>query len=148
MRHLVAIVTLLVLGGCVDDIVDASYATLTDAEKEGAIARGWIPAWLPRSASRIDESHNLDTNVSILRVTFDSGEPWDVPSSCSLIRAEDAEAPAIRKGWWPRDVPYGCSTSTSVVPPRHAYYRCDKGEAYLALNRGQGEFLYWRPHAS
>lgn len=147
MKYVLSVVALSLLGGCAVEVLDARYATLRDAEKDGAIARGWIPAWLPRSASNIDESHDLDTNVSVLRAAFESGESWDAPSSCSVIRAEDAKDPAIHRAWWPADVPYGDSGTSRSAPPRHAYFRCNQGASYLAVDRGQGELLYWRPHA-
>jgi hypothetical protein len=37
----------------------AFYATAVEARQSGAIERGWIPVWLPRSARNIREMHGL-----------------------------------------------------------------------------------------
>ena len=47
--------------------VESTYANYADAKRAGAIERGWIPAFVPRSATDIQESHDLDTNRQHLR---------------------------------------------------------------------------------
>ena len=39
-------------------------------EESGLIERGWIPAYLPRSAYEINETHNIDTNIVQIRFKF------------------------------------------------------------------------------
>jgi hypothetical protein len=49
-----------VLVGCLDDDVKESfYASLADAERDGAMDRGWIPDFLPASAHNIRERHHV-----------------------------------------------------------------------------------------
>ena len=43
------------------------YATLADARKDGAVERGWIPAWVPGGATAIEEAHDRDGNRRRLR---------------------------------------------------------------------------------
>jgi hypothetical protein len=43
------------------------YATYNDAVEQGAVRRGWIPAYVPRNATNIAEVHDLDTNGQLLR---------------------------------------------------------------------------------
>ncbi|HSD21922.1 MAG TPA: hypothetical protein VLC54_17860 [Anaeromyxobacter sp.] len=47
--------------------VEARYASYADAVHEGAVHRGWIPTYVPPSATEIVEVHNLDTNAQLLR---------------------------------------------------------------------------------
>ena len=56
----------------------AEYPTLAAARTDGAIARGWIPAWMPDSARRLREVHDLDTNERWLALTVSPEYWWDV----------------------------------------------------------------------
>ena len=67
MKMLVFAGLILSLAACSDER-EASYATRDDAERAGAIERGWIPPFVPKSARKISEQHNLDTNAQ--RLTF------------------------------------------------------------------------------
>lgn len=49
------------LSACTDDVLSSSHATRVDAAD--TIGRGWVPAVLPKSATDIRETHNLDSNV-------------------------------------------------------------------------------------
>ena len=50
-----------------DERREARYASYRDAVVQGAVHRGWIPAYVPQSATEIAEVHNLDTNAQLLR---------------------------------------------------------------------------------
>jgi|GEM_PF-5771378 len=50
--------------GCTNTVVSETYANIGEARTDGAIARGWLPAWLPASTTNIIERHDLDTNRS------------------------------------------------------------------------------------
>lgn len=55
LRHPLALMLLAFLGGCAGDVVVTDYSQRSEAAD--AIARGWIPAALPASATGIRESH-------------------------------------------------------------------------------------------
>jgi hypothetical protein len=73
MRNLFAILTLLTLAGCGDEIT-TRFATLADAKAQEAFARGWLPPILPDSATSIVERNNLDLNTGTGSFDFDSAE--------------------------------------------------------------------------
>ena len=77
----------LLLAAC-NEQVSESYATWSEAEQAGAIERGWIPAFVPPSARRIRESHNLDTNRQVLRFTV---RPSDVSAMVEGLRTVSIE---------------------------------------------------------
>lgn len=56
----------LIAAAC-SDRFEKRYATYREAVEEGAVSRGWIPAYVPQDATRITEVHNLDTNEQLLR---------------------------------------------------------------------------------
>lgn len=86
MRKL-AIALLLSLAGCSEQ-VEETYPTWAEAQRAGAVARGWIPALVPSSAREIEDSHDLDTNRQTLRFT---AQPSDVPAMVEGLRSVSAE---------------------------------------------------------
>jgi hypothetical protein len=52
------------LAGC-HETPHAYYANASDAVKDGAIARGWLPSVLDSNVTEISESHDLDSNQGI-----------------------------------------------------------------------------------
>ncbi len=50
------------------------YPSLSDAEKGGAIKRGWIPTILPPSTVQIHEQHNIDSNNTWIRFNAPTSE--------------------------------------------------------------------------
>ena len=73
IRYILIGVVFLACCGCSDSF-DASYATLDDARRAGAISRGWIPECLPSSSREIREHHDIDINHGWMRFGF---EPAD-----------------------------------------------------------------------
>ena len=52
----------------------AQYRDLASARADGAVARGWLPAFLPPSSRDLREVHDLDTGGRWLTFRADSGE--------------------------------------------------------------------------
>jgi hypothetical protein len=73
MRNLVAILSLLTLAGCSDEIT-TRFATLADAKAKEAFARGWLPPIFPDSATSIVERNNLDLNTGTGLFDYDLAE--------------------------------------------------------------------------
>lgn len=118
---------------------EASYADLATAERAGAVRRGWIPDWVPKSAHDLREVHNLDTNRSMLAFRYDPSDRPAVPNTCSQVRASEVPPVPFAASWWPRDVP-----PTKFVTHRHAFFSCEIGRAFLAVSADEGEVYYWR----
>jgi hypothetical protein len=117
---------------------EASYADLAAAERAGAIQRGWVPDWLPKSARGLREIHNLDTNQSMLAFRYDPSDQLAVPNNCSQVRPSEVAPVPFVVAWWPRDVP-----PTKFATHRRAFFSCGTGRAFLALSAGEGEAYYW-----
>jgi hypothetical protein len=119
---------------------EASYADFAEAEKAGAMRRGWVPAWIPRSARTIRETHDLDTKQTMLSFRYAPGEMLAVPDSCIPVGSTELRGTPFSPSWWPRDVP-----PPRFVTHRHAYFACEAGRAFLAVSPNDGEGYYWRP---
>jgi len=56
------VVFLFIFAPFCNESFESFYGTYEDAEKAGAIKRGWIPEIIPQTGINIYEKHNLDTN--------------------------------------------------------------------------------------
>lgn len=65
---------LLLLAGCSDLIVTASFDSYAEAEDTGFVERGWIPDYIPATAGKIEEAHDLDTNQNCGKVDLHTAE--------------------------------------------------------------------------
>ncbi len=89
---------------CSGDHHESEYSSLSDADKDGAISRGWIPDFLPTSSRAIREVHGdssptewctfefLPNDSQGLRHALKSVDP--LPPSVSRV-------PSPRVPWWP-----------------------------------------------
>jgi hypothetical protein len=56
------------------DRVGGRYETFAHAERAGMVSRGWMPAFVPRTATDLWEEHDLDTNELWLRFNVPAGD--------------------------------------------------------------------------
>ncbi len=84
-----------------DDQMEEYYQTRGELVADGAVERGWVPPWLPASAVRTHEAHNLDTNDIWMRFELDASELGSIPecSASATTRFSDARGPR-RQHWW------------------------------------------------
>lgn len=62
LRPLVALMSVCALAAC--DVVSGVYQDRQAAERDGFFERGWLPSVLPKSASNIRWSNDLDLNTA------------------------------------------------------------------------------------
>jgi hypothetical protein len=126
--------------GCTGEVMYAAYPDRAAAIRHDAVGRGWIPAWIPASATDLREVHDLDTNESAL--SFETGaERWLPPGQCRLVANDGVIPSAFRLHPWP---------SLKVLLADYRVSRCDEPEAatesFLAIPRKGGRALFWRVH--
>lgn len=88
-----------------EDLI-STYPTYAEAEQDSAIARGWIPAYIPRSAREIREVHNVDTNRQWLRFRLPEADARQMvrrmlPLSYADLRDARARPPRWDGPWLP-----------------------------------------------
>ena len=93
MKFWTVLTAALLLIAC-SGVTDESYATYAEARDAGLIDRGWMPDFVPPSATDIHEVHDLDTNAQIL--TF-SAPGSDVPEITARFRPAPTEDRAITR---------------------------------------------------
>ncbi len=147
MKRFASILALSGLVACDSTVKSASYASVSEVQRDSAVERGWIPSWIPHTSRAILETHDLDTSVSSLRLSFSLKEGWSIPDTCTKVTADELPKPRLKPSWWPRGVPSAKGGGASFV-----YFRCRSDSKYLfdslAIDGKNGELLYWRSYAA
>ena len=92
------------LSAGLSDRHETFYPLLTDATKDGAITRGWIPESLPRSSRSIHEVHDLSPSREWCAFEF---IPADSQNLLANLKHLDGQPPSVRYvpnpsvSWWP-----------------------------------------------
>jgi hypothetical protein len=136
----VAITLVLSLGGC-SDVMEEHFATWADAERAGAVERGWIPAFVPKSATNIREVHNIDTNAQTLEFNFRGSDVQGMVAGLHRVSAEDQGSAA------------GLADDVGIDGNSEAYIVCSKPlnivseplNGVLVFSRESGRAVYKKP---
>ncbi len=116
----------------------ASYATLAEAKRVGAVETGHVPVFVPPSATNLQEAHAIDTVQSVLTFDFDPADLSRLTRSCQPVGAEDVEPIAIQTAWVPPDL------QTPADAPAYMFFACSDEGGYLAVDRAAGKAFFWR----
>jgi len=110
------------------------------------VSRGWLPGWFPQSASDIEHTHDLDTNLSLTHFILPAMRVDTlVTSSCLEWRSsgEDLFIPKAFPGMegWSKD-----KISAGIRSGIIRLYECNEGERdfekwILAIEQNQGRDL-------
>ena len=123
---------------------ETRYARYEDAVQDGAIRRGWIPPFLPRSARSIIERHDIDTNETWIKFDFSETDRRSLRVAPDCVSISMAEAWFPRPvDWWPAALRAGTTSSEFV------YFACEflkpsnAHRGYLALSTKNPLAYYW-----
>lgn len=93
-----------VLLACGGDRRESFYPSLVDADKGGAITRGWIPQLLPASSRAIHEVHETSPSTAWCAFEFlptDSQALRKNLQSVDVLPASVRRVPNPSVSWWP-----------------------------------------------
>jgi hypothetical protein len=133
----------LLLSGCLlSDTLDASYASMAEAVSKEAVAKGWIPEWLPEDAANIREVHNLDTNTSALAFDIPPHTEWHLPEHCRPVSFNDTSPSVFNRSWWPSD---------DSLASSYSFFQCKADAspdfAFVGISKTGTRGLHWRTYA-
>ena len=141
-------VGLFVLGGCSPTNVQKSrYPSTEAARSDGAVARGWVPSWLPAQATKLKEIHSVDTGESSLRFNLPPNldrppNPAWIPTTCTPVSYEHHMAARFVSTGWP---------NAKNLRWFYRVYRCPtdaSGRQVYVAKHGSGlHGLFWRVYA-
>jgi len=88
------------------DRYESFYPSLTEADKDGAITRGWIPDdILPSSSRTIHEVHDLSPSTEWCAFEFDPADSQRLRTNLKrvdIIPVPVRRVPNPNASWWPR----------------------------------------------
>lgn len=98
---LLMIITLALSISCDRGLIHSHYNTFDEAKKSGEIERGWLPDFLPPSATDIQEIHHIE--IDRIRVEF-SFSKYDLSFLKSFSEVDESQVKNILKnlhlnGW-------------------------------------------------
>ena len=73
------------------DTKKATYANMDEARAAGAVARGWIPDWLPDDIRNIEEEHSLDRNDGMISFEW-KGSLGELGPDCTTSNGSQVQA--------------------------------------------------------
>lgn len=123
------------------DFVESRYEDHAAAAAAGAMTRGWLPSFLPASATTIREAHNLDTNEVWATFMIAPGA-MDDNNACQRSDRSGVLLPRRAGiGWWPDAL----SERSAEEPPAvgYTYFRCGT-TAFIAVDGSSGAVYYWQ----
>ncbi len=131
-RGLVVALAALAVGstGCAQEFHDASWDDLVTARQQDAIDRGWVPEWLPESASDLVERNHPASGEVVLRATLPTDEWLD---ACTPTDTTPAR-PTLSPDWWqpgPDGVPHTCDDGWSALRDGEVLWAWTLGDTVL-----------------
>ena len=92
------------LAACRGDHRESVYASLSDADKDGAINRGWIPEFLPSSSRAIHEVHGVSQPTEWCTFEFLASDSQGLRQnfkSVEVLPLSVRRVPSPGVSWWP-----------------------------------------------
>ena len=130
------------------DKVQASYQTRAEAEKLGAVARGWVPSAVPEGATQIRETHNIDTNQAWGRFLFPASKGETLRAALNEIDTSSLAGQEVRSpkvNWWP-SVLSGQLSDQGLRATGFTFYKVQQnGVMFFAVDWRKNEAFFWRP---
>jgi hypothetical protein len=81
----IRVVFVAALAGCSGETITNSFSNYSEMQSSGIFEKGWLPSYLPKSATNIKESHNLDSNIVNATFVFNPTDVESVKENCKLL---------------------------------------------------------------
>lgn len=94
-RGVLALLAVLLVAGCAQDLHTASWPDLVTARQQDAIDRGWVPEWLPEAASDVRQVNRPATGAAVVRASLPGEELMD---ACTVT--DDVGVRPDLVDWW------------------------------------------------
>lgn len=114
--------------------MEREFADYGEAKAAGEFEKGWLPGFLPSSATAIKVINNTDNKSAL--VSFNYAGNLDM-SACKELPLSEATLPAERVVlWWPDEL------TGKGKEIDGAYFKCSEGQ--LFMNGSKGEAYFWK----
>ena len=96
---------------------------------DDAIGRGWIPSFLPESATDITEQHSIDTNVGYVTFTADLVDVRAIRADCAPTDLHDVTYLPSYPMWWPMEL-----REPTPSAGKFRFFQCSESETLISLD--------------
>jgi hypothetical protein len=122
-----------------DQVSSAQYSSYSEAVQADAVAKGWIPSFLPQSAKNIIEWHNVETDRTRVEFSFDTknDRQW-IEQSFTLIT--NAQTAKLKQELL---VSRGASINSKGTIQFFELTKIQGERGFLAVNHEQERAQYW-----
>lgn len=115
--------------------MEREFADFGAAKAAGELEKGWLPGFLPATASTIKVINNTDNKSAL--VSFSYAGDLDM-AACKELPLIEATLPAERVVlWWPEEI-----TGKGNAQAGYAFFKCNDGQA--VVNAGKKEVYFWK----
>jgi hypothetical protein len=129
-RIAASMLIVLSVGGC-SETPTSRYASTTDAARDGAFTRGWLPAVLAPDATQIEEIHDQDSNKGSGTFALNQALIKRLESVCKPVHG--VPIPESNAHWWQKG-------PDSDRQPSGALYQCEDFLVLVNADKGAGRF--------
>ena len=134
----------LFLGVACREVDESHYATVAAVRQADDSRQGWLPPFLPESATDIREKHDIAANWTFVRFRFTA--PLADPSTCTVIPRSTLPSPSVRghltPSWWPSPLPE--SPSVRTLTCTEPTYGTSTAPTWLVIDDGAATAYFWR----
>ena len=102
---------------------------------DDAVGRGWVPPFLPKSATEITEQHSIDTNNGFISFKADAEDIERMKEGCDAMQYTEVKYLSSYPIWWPDWL-----TGSYEVSANLDFYLCAEYDVLTSLD---GEKMYY-----
>lgn len=123
------------------EVTASYYETYRElASVSNIFQSGWIPRWLPDTASQIRETHDIDTNETWIAFNFDRNDSFYL--KCNRLDRGNVIVPA--RGDFKRFPRFVAESIENMHEESVVFYNCDKSATHnLAVNKEISRAYVW-----
>jgi len=89
LLRVIQVVFVVGFAGCNGETMTNSFSNYSEMQSSGVFEKGWLPSYLPKSATNIKESHDLDSNVVKATFVFNPTDVESVKENCKLLEESE-----------------------------------------------------------
>lgn len=154
-RWFSATIGLILLTAACREQSTGNYESYADAGSAGAVRQGWIPAYVPKSATQIAEVHDLDLNTQRLRfraptIALRSMTSGMQPLDLKTLPRSDVRTPKL-SGPWPTVLQDDAASTVRADREVGLFFIPTEGPSCVAVDWTESMAYAWtctpiRPH--
>lgn len=65
------------------------FANYEETRLSGVMDRGWIPSYIPRSSTEINERHSIDSNWVEMSFEYDVNDKSSIKANCTIVESNE-----------------------------------------------------------